>query len=326
MLFGFIRMASTEMIQRLKSRADSADEIIAQLRHQLSLIKQAKVSSQSAEAEKRLQIENENLRKEVQQLKKELALAEIHNGVKQVFAPANRNVVKTSDETPVAFNDIAKPNVKTKSPDSPKSKSADQKKEKEAKKSDSNKEKPEEKPKTKKGNKPSPTAAADVKIDASRLDMRVGHIVSAIKHPNADRLFVEDVNVGEEKNRTVVSGLAGKIPLEQMQDRLAVFMLNLKPAKMVGIQSEGMIMCVSEGEKVEILVPPPGAAIGDRVTCPDYEGTPDAQLNPKKKIWEQIKPDMKTNADKAACYKGSVFSVAGKGPLTAPTLANGQIS
>lgn len=75
---------------------------------------------------------------------------------------------------------------------------------------------PEEKPKSKKGNKPSPTAAADVKIDASRLDMRVGHIVSAIKHPNADRLFVEDVNVGEEKNRTVVSGLAGKIPLEEV--------------------------------------------------------------------------------------------------------------
>lgn len=51
-----------------------------------------------------------------------------------------------------------------------------------------------------------------------------------------------------------------------------MFMLNLKPAKMVGIQSEGMIMCVSEGEKVEILVPPPGAAVGDRVTCPDYQG------------------------------------------------------
>jgi tRNA-binding EMAP/Myf-like protein len=50
-----------------------------------------------------------------------------------------------------------------------------------------------------------PTGGGDVHV--GRLDMRVGRIVSAKKHPNADALYVEDVDVGEGKNRTVISGL-----------------------------------------------------------------------------------------------------------------------
>lgn len=58
----------------------------------------------------------------------------------------------------------------------------------------------------------------------------------------------------------------------QMQNKVAVFMCNLKPAKMRGILSEAMIMCASTPEKVEILNIPPGAAIGDKVTCKAYPG------------------------------------------------------
>lgn len=57
-----------------------------------------------------------------------------------------------------------------------------------------------------------------------------------------------------------------------MQNRIAVFLLNLKPAKMRGVSSEGMIMCASSPEKVEIIVPPPGVVIGDRVTVEGYAG------------------------------------------------------
>ena len=53
-------------------------------------------------------------------------------------------------------------------------------------------------------------------MDVSRLDMRVGHIVSAKKHPDADGLYVEDVNLGEERNRVIISGLVKFIPLEQV--------------------------------------------------------------------------------------------------------------
>lgn len=58
-----------------------------------------------------------------------------------------------------------------------------------------------------------------------------------------------------------------------MQDRLAVFMCNLKAAKMRGILSNGMIMCANGDERTEILVPPPGSQVGDRVYAKDYKGT-----------------------------------------------------
>ena len=80
--------------------------------------------------------------------------------------------------------------------------------------------------------------------------MRVGVIVSAKKHPDADALYVEDVDVGEEKNRTVISGLVKFIPLEEMQNRKAILLCNLKPVKMRGIMSQAMVMCASTPDKV----------------------------------------------------------------------------
>ena len=87
-------------------------------------------------------------------------------------------------------------------------------------------------------------------VDIGLVDLRVGKIVNVKKHPDADSLYVEEVDVGEEKTRTVVSGLVKYVPLEEMQNRLAIFMCNLKPAKMRGITSEGMLMCASTPEKV----------------------------------------------------------------------------
>lgn len=56
-----------------------------------------------------------------------------------------------------------------------------------------------------------------------------------------------------------------------------------------------------------------------------FSGEPDKQLNPKKKVWEQVQPDLKTNSDRVACYKGVPFTVAGKGVVTAQTMPNSLI-
>lgn len=53
-------------------------------------------------------------------------------------------------------------------------------------------------------------------VDVSRLDLRVGRIITAEKHPDADSLYVEQVDVGEASPRTVVSGLVKHIPLDQV--------------------------------------------------------------------------------------------------------------
>ena len=114
--------------------------------------------------------------------------------------------------------------------------------------------------------------AADREINASRLDMRVGRIVDVQKHPDADSLYVEQIECGEEKPRTVVSGLVKFVPIEQMQNRMVVILCNLKPAKLRGVLSEAMVMCASTPEKVEVLLPPEGAVPGDRVSFEKYPG------------------------------------------------------
>ena len=70
-------------------------------------------------------------------------------------------------------------------------------------------------------------------------------LFSSLQHPDAESLFVESVDVGEEEPRTIVSGLVGLYPQEKLQDRLAVFLCNLKPVKMRGILSCGMLMCAA---------------------------------------------------------------------------------
>merc|ERR1711981_1232140 len=108
-------------------------------------------------------------------------------------------------------------------------------------------------------------------------------IKTAKRHPDADSLYVEEMGVGEEKCRTVISGLVKFIPEEEMQNRKAILLCNLKPAKMRGIMSEAMVMCASTPEKVEILTPPNNAAPGDIVTVPGFEGEPDELIKPTNK-------------------------------------------
>ena len=161
----------------------------------------------------------------------------------------------------------------------------------------------------KKEKKQQPVAgSADSKpVDVSCLDLQIGCIITARKHPDADSLYVEEVDVGETAPRTVVSGLVNHVPLEQMQNQMVVLLCNLKPAKMRGVVSQATVMCASSPEKVEILAPPNGSVPGDRITFDAFPGEPDKELNPKKKIWEQIQPDLYTNDVCVPTYKGAPF-------------------
>ncbi|KAK9918584.1 hypothetical protein WJX75_005162 [Coccomyxa subellipsoidea] len=143
-------------------------------------------------------------------------------------------------------------------------------------------------------------------VDLSLLDLRVGIIKKAQRHPDADTLYVEEVDCGEPEPRTVVSGLAKYIPLEVMQGRRVVLVANLKPANMRGVKSQAMVLAATspDGTMVELVEPAESASPGDRVTADGFDADPEEQLNPKKKQFEQIQPDLLTNADCIACYKG----------------------
>lgn len=169
-------------------------------------------------------------------------------------------------------------------------------------------------------------SAVDKPVDISRLDLRIGKIVDVNKHPDADSLYVEKIDCGDSTGpRTVISGLVNHVPIEEMRDRLVVVFCNLKPVKMRGILSEGMVMCASTPDKVEILQPPSGVKPGDRVVFDKFPGEPDAQLNPKKKIWETISPDVKTNDQGIAVYKDCEFKIDGNDGKFTSTLLNVNI-
>lgn len=96
---------------------------------------------------------------------------------------------------------------------------------------------------------------------------------------------------------------------------------------MRGILSEAMVLCASTPDRVEPLDPPTSSVPGDIVKALGYEsGQPEAQLNPKKKIFETVAPDLKTDAERVARYKDAkLFVVGGKGFVTAATLAGAPI-
>ncbi|KAF8537959.1 hypothetical protein BDD12DRAFT_743309, partial [Trichophaea hybrida] len=177
-------------------------------------------------------------------------------------------------------------------------------------------------------------------ISPSQIDLRVGHILYCRPHPNADSLFVSTIAMGDDPTssvitshseitdlpddvkakfnplptvRTVCSGLNGLVPIEEMQNRKVIVVANLKPVTIRGIKSAAMVLAASPapppGEElshkkgfVELVAPTEGAVAGEKVFFESYQGTPEAQLNPKKKIFEQIQPGFKTTEDRAMVF------------------------
>ncbi|XP_078161612.1 putative methionine--tRNA ligase [Carex rostrata] len=182
------------------------------------------------------------------------------------------------------------------------------------------------KEKKKSGGSSSKSKAAEAEPTISKLDIRVGFITEAKKHPDADSLYVEEIDVGEGSTRTVVSGLVKYIPLEEMQGRKVCVLCNLKPVAMRGIKSHAMVLAASNEDhtKVELVEPPASAEIGERVTFPGYSGEPDGLLNAKSKVWEKVQAELHTDAQLVASYKDVPFTTSA-GICKVASIVNGDI-
>ncbi|MEQ2211254.1 hypothetical protein XENOCAPTIV_016878, partial [Xenoophorus captivus] len=256
-----IKMSSPSPLLRLEQRAAEADQIIEYLKQQVQLLKEKASVQASVREEKRLAVENAKLKNDIEELRKQLLEKEKSKGVQDVPMP--------SGDTGA---DVCLKPTPPKSSDAPPSVSPLAAAQSPPPKDGPKKTKPEKKGGEKAEKKQAAPSQEDAKVDVSRLDLRVGRIITAEKHPDADSLYVEQVDVGETAPRTVVSGLVKHIPLEQMQNRMAVLLCNLKPAKMRGVVSQAMVMCASSPDKVEILDPPSGSVPGDRVGVQGFPG------------------------------------------------------
>ncbi|KAK3280241.1 hypothetical protein CYMTET_11912 [Cymbomonas tetramitiformis] len=136
--------------------------------------------------------------------------------------------------------------------------------------------------------------AADIPVDIGRLDLRVGKITKVWRHPNAESLYCEEIDIGEAKPRTVVSGLVKHIPEAEMMGRRVVVVANMKPSAMRGEISQAMVLCANnpDGTKVETVTPPDGVPEGEKISFEGYTGEPDEVLNPKKKVFEAVSVDL----------------------------------
>ncbi len=98
--------------------------------------------------------------------------------------------------------------------------------------------------------------------DFDKLDLRVGKIVKAEKHPKADKLLVFQVKMGTEL-RQVISGVAEHFKPEEMVGKNVIVVANLKPRALRGLESKGMILFADNGERLEIVTTdaPDGEAV-----------------------------------------------------------------
>lgn len=182
----------------------------------------------------------------------------------------------------------------------------------------------EPKAKAPKKKKKSPPPAGD--IDVSKLDIRVGVITKAWLHEEADKLFCEEIDLGEEEGpRKIASGLRAHYNLEDLEGQRVLVLANLKTRKLVGFPSHGMVLCAAteDGSKVEFIEPPADAKIGERVMCDGFDGEPATENQViKKKMLNAIFPELKTDDDGVATYSGVPLSTSA-GPCVAQNkLAN----
>ncbi|KAI3843928.1 hypothetical protein MKX03_011591 [Papaver bracteatum] len=172
---------------------------------------------------------------------------------------------------------------------------------------------------------PDTSASKDTETSISLLNIKVGLIIKAWKHPSADSLLVEEIDVGEGSVRQVVSGLAKYCSPEELTNRRVVLITNVKPGKLRDVTSAGLVLCASSKDQtaVEPLLAPEGAKIGERVSISGHEEKPEDVLNPKKKQLDKITPYLSTDDKGIATFKGIPFMTSA-GPCTS-SIPNGTV-
>src|SRR5260221_10680600 len=100
--------------------------------------------------------------------------------------------------------------------------------------------------------------------DFAKLDLRVGTIINCEEKEGSDKLLRLMVDFGEEGTRNILSGIKQWYKPEDLKGKQFVFVFNLAPRRMMGEDSEGMILA-ADGKKPEPLKPkskvPPGTSI-----------------------------------------------------------------
>ena len=130
----------------------------------------------------------------------------------------------------------------------------------------------------------------------------------AWEHESSDKLYCEEIDLGESEPRKIASGLRVHYTLDEMQNKMVLVLCNLKSRNLGGFPSHGMVLCASNDDhtKVEFAVPPEGAVIGERVMFDGYPGEPEPENKiAKKKMFEALAPELQTDNGGVVVWRGA---------------------
>ncbi len=99
-----------------------------------------------------------------------------------------------------------------------------------------------------------------------QVDIRVGKIINVENHPDAEKLYIVKVNLGNEI-RTLVAGLKNYYTPEELMNRVVLVLYNLEPAVLRGVKSEGMLLAADDGNTVSLLTPVDDVPLGSKVAA-----------------------------------------------------------
>lgn len=164
------------------------------------------------------------------------------------------------------------------------------------------------------------------------LDIRVGRITKVWCHEESEKLFCEEIDVGEGTPRLIASGLRPYMTLDDLEGRMVLVLCNLKERKLAGFPSHGMVLCASNVDHtvVKLVSVPVEARVGERVTVAGIEyglegAAPYAENKVgKQKVFEKIAPFLRTGTYGVPEFCGRPL-LTSAGVCTSP-ITNGSVS
>lgn len=101
--------------------------------------------------------------------------------------------------------------------------------------------------------------------DFKKLSIKIAKIKEIKEHPNADKLYILKIDLGNNDEREVVAGIKKAYTIEELKDKLVAVVDNLSPVIIRGVESRGMILAAQDGEKIVVISPDkevsPGAVV-----------------------------------------------------------------
>ncbi|XP_054271349.1 aminoacyl tRNA synthase complex-interacting multifunctional protein 1-like isoform X2 [Macrosteles quadrilineatus] len=121
--------------------------------------------------------------------------------------------------------------------------------------------------------------------------------------------------------KLVINDVAKHYPEDALIDKMVVMLCNCFVTEIDQFKNRGKFLCAVSGDKVELLLPPPGGSEGDEVIVDGFPRDPDEPfMMPHEHAFELVSPDFKVDSSGQAVYKDIPLKVEGKGIIKAETL------